>query len=287
MNICIVEPIESVSKALSRITSFKTPYIKLPIMEDPTIVAGADVKSWGEMVPGLSDLIDVVSAGEQTMTGFASKLGQSLMTKLNSKMWTPSAAKPWEISIRLGFFSEVQTEKPLNSVSGLLSSAVTTLYSGGAKTDFQAGHWIHTLNNFISLSILSFNPDGKIAVPACSIKDVSQISTSIKAVQAKYSSNASFSVPGMLGAPKLDFNSKIVHLLIPGVIDIPLALLAQASVTYSKHNTELGYPLWATVDANFIGLLPAMGEDLVAGAQLGKQMMGTTNIMGTIGNLLG
>jgi hypothetical protein len=298
MNICIIDPIETVGAALSRVAVFKEPFLRFPLMEDITINAETDLKSWNDRIPGISELVDIVSTAEQTISGGStiSTTGATIATKMGAKTWSPSSAKPWEIQVKIGFFSEVQSEKPANSVSGLISKVVTSAYNAGASaigmggmTDYQPGHWIHTLNKILSYAIISFNNKGEMIVPGCGVTDIAQLNLEVPAKTAKYTGGAGLrNIVGSISAPpRIATKSKLVHLMIPGIIDIPLAVITSANVTYSKHNTDLGYPLWATADVNFIGILPAMAEDLVAGAQLGNQMMQATNIIGTITQGLG
>ncbi len=285
MNICIIDPIETVQATLSRVEAFKDPFLRFPLLEDISINAETDLKSWNDRIPGIGELINAAGDAEQVMSGVASITATELLTKLKAKTWSPDSAKPWEITVKIGFYSEVQSEKPLNTVSGLISGAISSginSIKGGSKTDRQPGHWIHALNKLISYAIISFSGD-KMVVPGCSVSDIKDIDLKVNQAEIKYKGALSSKIIGGISSrPDFNSSSKLVRVVIPGVIDLPIAVITSINTTYSKHNTDLGYPLWATADVTFMGILPAIAEDLVAGADIGKQMMGTTSFLGLL-----
>jgi len=59
----------------------------------------------------------------------------------------------------------------------------------------------------------------------------------------------------------LQNTAKLVSVKIPRIISMPVAMLKSASVLFSKHVTEKGHPLWATLEVTIVGLRPAFEED--------------------------
>lgn len=278
MNICIIDPYENIIDKINRIAAFKDPFIRLPLMEDITVVAESNLNSLREKIPAFSELVRLASDVERASTGgtTASKTSINLAVKLGTPQWSVDSTKPLEIQVKLGFFSEVQAEKPLNTLSGAISSLAGNIITG----DYQPGHWIHTLNKLISYSIISTGSNGEFLVPGVGLSDLAQVSGEIK---ERTMPNA-FSTPNPSPnfnpfpspRPRLNTKSKIIRLTIPGVVDIPIAIIPRVTVTYSKHITELGYPLWATADVTVQGILPAMSYDFVSGGTVGKQLVGTS-----------
>ena len=73
-----------------------------------------------------------------------------------------------------------------------------------------------------------------------------------------------------------EIKAKIVALEIPGIIYIPLAYVEMALPTYSKQQTESGYPLWCTLDCQFVSVSPATTE-MYNNAILGRTYMQAEN----------
>lgn len=56
---------------------------------------------------------------------------------------------------------------------------------------------------------------------------------------------------------KIALSGKFCSIKIPGILYLPVAMVTVAQPTYSTERTESGYPLWAVLDIEFMGLFPA------------------------------
>ena len=63
--------------------------------------------------------------------------------------------------------------------------------------------------------------------------------------------------------------SKLISLKIPGILFMKVAMIRNATPTFSQHITESGYPLWASLDVTITGLLPAFEDDFNADEEFG------------------
>lgn len=266
MNICIIDPIENVPNYLASVNKYGTPLIKLPLMDNPTILAESDLTSLRDSNALIGQLADAVSMAQTFNTfnqGEVSGAGASLSARLNAPIWKDGATKALEIQLKLGFYSDIQSEKPIGINTGSVASLIS-------KNNF-AGHWIHTLNRFISYSILSIDSaTGATIAPGVSLKDLKKVKDEIG------TKTGSVKVSLLPNTPRMDTTSKLISVLIPGIVWLKMAIVPRISVTYSKHITTLGYPLWAEVDATFVGVTPAFASSFEDGATAGKQMMATS-----------
>lgn len=127
---------------------------------------------------------------------------------------------------------------------------ITTSLSFFTKTNSKEDV-VKKVANLISLSVLSVVGEGtskKIIVPGIALNVLSQIKDKEQGNETDF-----------LEA------SKLVSVLIPGIIYMSAAYVKTVQPTYSKHTTILGYPLWAKVDVTFAGVGPAMDTDFING----------------------
>lgn len=246
-NIVIIEPVNpSILQVLSDIKDYGTALIKLPLLDDIVINAESEIAGFGELVPNVAEIIGFLTSGEQIISGsnVISKTAINLQNKLDVPRW--KGTKPLEIQVKLGFYTDIYDDDNIS----------------GGITKF--GHWIHKLNRIIAMSILTFDKSGAITVPGGSISDMKKTQEAIQS-----NDKAAAELPK---SPSLTSTSKLVTVTIPGIIYLNLAAVKQVSITYSKHITENGYPLWATADVSFMSLMPASFNMFDEGVTKGKEL---------------
>lgn len=98
---------------------------------------------------------------------------------------------------------------------------------------------VEPIKELLGLSILSRDPDdeNRFLTPGINLKNFSQI--------------------GKKNESSIPAKSKLVSFEIPGVVYLPIAIIESARPTYSNEVTETSFPLWATLDLNIMGAVPA------------------------------
>ena len=98
------------------------------------------------------------------------------------------------------------------------------------------------IKKLIGLTILSRSKNGRIVPPGIFLP-------AMAALKDKASPT------------NLQNTAKLISVKIPGIISMPVAMLKSANAVFSKHITEKGFPLWATLEVTIVGLRPAFEED--------------------------
>ena len=199
-----------------------------PLLEDIDLHTGSEFQSLAEMAPKVDDLINLANTFTTGVNNKLTGVGYDLRNIMDYAMW--KRTPPIEITTTLSFFTKSDTFKDV----------VKPTYT------------------ICGLAVLSRDPSSRSGwlVPGVSLDLI------------KIINEASEEQKEQIGSQKVTKqNSKLVSVLIPGIIHLPVALVQQCNPQYSKHITEKGYPLWSKVTCTFMGLSPAKDEDFINGSK--------------------
>ncbi len=194
--------------------------LELPLLDDPKIDSQSHFTSWNEMLPSI--VSETLNNVSNIQSGITGTIGAGLLD-LKNKFDLPKWSKtdPITLNVTLGFFTKT------NSYRDVYLPA----------------------KQIIGLSILSKDPNDEnlYRVPGISLNTAKEYD-----LQAKNNTNSSPTVDSL--------KAKLIAFEIPGVIYVPLAYVAQAVPTYSKHLTEQSLPYWCHLDCMLVSISPATTE---------------------------
>jgi hypothetical protein len=207
-----------------------------PIMEDFQIETVTEFSSFAELCPTISSLVDLGITYESASSGGVSAGGFNLRSVLDAPRW--QRTNPVKITVDMFFYTKTDPYTdvliPINSLIG---------------------------------SHLPRIVDKKIKVPGLNATNVKNLDKTISnAVNSSEGKKAAEELgEGKSGEKELkrlleSQYSVLFSVLIPGVIFLPAAFVFAIAPTYSKHVTEQGYPLWASVNLQIQSLTPALAE---------------------------
>lgn len=174
---------------------------------------------------GYSEMIpkigDIVNFVTGVSSGITGEISSELLD-LKNKFDLPKWQKtdPIKINVNLGFFTKTDSWKDVYK----------------------------PVKDIIGMSILSKDPNDETSyiVPGISVNTMKEYTLKSKQGKEQPAIN--------------DLKAKIIAVEIPGIVYIPLAYVEMAMPTYSKQQTEQGFPLWCSLDCIFSSVSPATTE---------------------------
>lgn len=200
--------------------------ISIPIQEDFQIETVTEFSSFADMCPTISSLVDLGNAFTSTGGG-VSQIGLELRTILDAPRWTKTL--PLKIVADLFFYTKTEASKDV----------------------------VDKVNKLLKLHLLSVDKNKKIRIPGLNATNVDKISENLKNLKKGDSQTGTDTVKK--SGIDLEYNH-IFSVVIPGVVYIKDAFFSAIQPTYSKHVTEKGFPLWASVNVQIQSLSPGFAE---------------------------
>jgi hypothetical protein len=203
------------------------------IQDDPIIEAVTEFSSFADLAPTISTMVDTLNAAS-TSSGSVSQGGLSLRTILDAPRW--SKTNPIKITTDIFLYTQDNTYENV----------------------------IVPFHFFEKLHILQKDKNGKVKVPGLNATNVTKVLDSMKKTKV----DSSYGVPSLTSlknAIKNNTFNSIVSVAIPGVVYLPMALIASLSPTFSKHTTKKGYPLWINLNITFQSMTPAFIDNFIDG----------------------
>lgn len=223
------------------------------LQEGFTIDAKSEFSSFGELLPGgITNLVNL--AISYSSTGNTVGSGTVYMSNvMDLKRWTKT--NPASINCTLKFYT---------------------------KEDVVTDVWL-PMNFFLSLGILSRieetsksgKKSGSFVTPAPSLGSCGQISRALKGdLDKKVTSSNKLALKDLLqnkseagfGLKFSEIKSKILSVLIPGVIYLPYCFVEEATPTYSNQvviaDNGKEYPLWGEIQLRLSGIYSAIDDML-------------------------
>ena len=222
--------------------------LEIPIMDDFSIEAKTEFKTFRELVP-LVDQITTILTTATTLGGTESKGTMKINSMLDAIRW--GGSDPIRISTSLHFYLK---DDPLKDV-------------------------IKPMNLLLGLHLIKRSKDGKsFNIPGVNTKNMSKVLIKDKAKPKKEQTGRQIRTANKLAKKTKDDLAKkmenltdsnsLISVLIPGVVYIDNAVMYSIEPTYSKQVTDNGYPLWATAQVQIVGVRPALLDDFIMGSKM-------------------
>jgi len=197
-----------------------------PLMEDITLTCQSGFATFGDLVPGISDVVHTVTS---LMSGVSGKVGEGML-KINNAFDLPRWQKtePLKINAKMNFFTKTDPYKDVWYPMALLTSLGILTKDVESNTYITPGMSLHAAN-FIEKSKILRSP----------------IAANLGLTET---------IPE---AGDFPVSAKVISVEIPGIVYLDKAYVEVATPTYSRHITTSGLPLWGTLDIQISSLFPA------------------------------
>lgn len=223
----------------------KTTHI-YPINEDFVIEAVTEFSSFADLSPTISSLVDLGNMFTTSSSGNLTKTGLNLRGMLDAPRWQKT--NPVKIVVDILFYTKNDAKENV----------------------------VDPINNLLGSHILNV-ADGKVKAPGLNAMNVDKyneiMDTLSKNDQQTYKDSL-YTKEEFAKAKEATYSS-LFSVLIPGVVFLESAFFTAVRPTYSKHVTEKGYPLWASVNLEISGLTPAFISQFENGAKMGEEVVTT------------
>jgi hypothetical protein len=204
--------------------------------EDIQVQAQSQFTRIGDFVPSIDNLVTIANVTTNGIAGRTSSGMINLKNALDIPIWQKT--EPVKIVMDMNFF--IQT-------SGYYDV------------------WLPTMT-LQSMNILSKDLEGGIITPGFNLDSIGKASSiintggSLKKDQLKYLIADMF--PNDTAPQASDFtNSKLCSVYIPSIVYLPIAIVENLQVTWSKQLSSKGYSIWSKVNVQFTGAISAIFED--------------------------
>jgi len=229
--------------------------------EDVQVQAISQFNSIGEFVPAMSTLVNLVTSAQATLGGSISKGMLNMQNAINVPLWQKT--EPVKIVADMNFF---------------------------IKTSAQEDVWDPTM--FLqSLVILSKKDNNTLIVPGFNLTNLAKAGVEIsekaqkkanefaKTALADAQNGTESTTTTPLSGEDYTIRGKLFSVYIPGIVLIPVAMMENIAITWSKQLTAEGCPLWSKASVSIIGAAPAVYEDNFLSAEPGKSKLSLPNNM--------
>lgn len=209
--------------------------------EDINVQAVSQFSKISDLVPGMTELANMVSTAQSVLSNQISKGIANIQNALDIPIWLKT--EPVKIPIDLNFYIKSSGYMDVWRPTMVLQSMCVLSKKQGSNSLITPGFNINSIGNA-----------GKTVT-----------SSDIKAMKGKAESSDINS--SALWNEEKDFpttfpsTSKLCSLYIPGIVYVPIAIIESIQVTWSKQLSSKGYPIWSKVNCQFTGAYPAVFED--------------------------
>jgi hypothetical protein len=208
-----------------------------PCTEDIQVQAISQFTKIGDFVPAMDTLATLVNTASSGINGLTSSRMVALKNALDVPIW--QRTEPVRIATDLNFF---------------------------IKTNGYNDVWVPTMT-LQSMNILSKQGD-QLVTPGLNLKSIGNPGEVLKNSTSNLTNDLRKAFQSSINTKdnvpqSSDFTStsKLCSIFIPSIVYVPVAIVENIQITWSKHLSTAGYPIWSKVNVQFTGVLPAIFED--------------------------
>jgi len=208
-----------------------------PCTEDVQVQAISQFTKIGDFVPTMDSLATMVNTASSGIGGLTSSRMIALKNALDVPIW--QRTEPVRIATDLNFF---------------------------IKTSGYNDVWVPTMT-LQSMNILSKQGD-QLVTPGLNLKSIGNPGEVLKNSASNMRNDLGNAFQAVIDAKEnipqasaFTSTSKLCSIFIPSVVYVPVAIVENIQITWSKHLSTKGYPLWSKVNVQFTSVLPAIFED--------------------------